>query len=202
MYIVSHRCGSLENEEHTITAINHSLTLNIYSIEVDIQFTENNEIVLSHDPVRTNKKYTKLEDLLNLIILTDKILFLEIKGNPTFNQIKLVKKTILPYNNIIILSFNYNIIEEFNEYPCMFLLGNIFNENILDLIFEKNIKYIGIDYQLVSKEYITLLQKYKCKIFAYTINNIDDFNKIKFLVDGIITDLPSVFTNLNHTHNN
>ena len=61
MYIVSHRCGSLENEEHTITAINHSLTLNIYSIEVDIQFTENNEIVLSHDPVRTNKKYTKLE---------------------------------------------------------------------------------------------------------------------------------------------
>jgi glycerophosphoryl diester phosphodiesterase len=68
MYIVSHRGGSLENTEHTIKAFIHSIRLPIFGIEVDIQFNEKNEVLLSHEPIINGKQYVKLEELIFLLL--------------------------------------------------------------------------------------------------------------------------------------
>lgn len=175
MKIVRHRCNTIE--EFTL-----ALSLDIYGIEIDIHNIKN-KFIVSHDPPITET--LELSSLVDLIRNTDKILFLEIKGNIIdVNELKdLLKDT-----KVVILSFNFILLKEFREYTRIFLTANIFDEKILELILEENFDYIGLDYIIANENYIKKLNK---PIFVYTINAKEHLQPLKNLIFGVITDTPN-----------
>lgn len=175
MKIVRHRCNTIE--EFTL-----ALSLDIYGIEIDIHEVNGNFIV-SHDPPITET--LELEIVIKLIRNTNKILFLEIKGN-IIDVIQL--KDLLKDIRVIIMSFNFVLLQEFKDFSRMFITANIFCQDILELILQENFDYICLDYIIANEDYIKKLNK---PIFVYTVNTREHFNCIKNFIYGVITDFPN-----------
>jgi glycerophosphoryl diester phosphodiesterase len=104
-------------------------------------------------------------------------------------------------NKVIIQSFDVRTLQVFKKkYPDVKLALLIEN----DLSIATNLQSLGFlpdiyspEYLLVTKELIDFCHNKNIKIIPWTINNTQDFKKIKSLgVDGIITDYPNLFINL------
>lgn len=175
MKVVCHRCNTLEQ-------FKEALKQDIYGIEIDIH-EANNKFIVSHDPVINET--LELISLINLIKLTDKILFLEIKGN-IIDVIEL--KYLLKGIRVIIMSFNFVLLQEFRDFSRMFITANIFCQDILELILQENFDYICLDYIIANEDYIKKLNK---PIFVYTVNTKEHFDFIKHFISGVITDVPN-----------
>jgi glycerophosphoryl diester phosphodiesterase len=175
MKVVSHRCNTLEQFKEAITQ-------DIYGIEIDVHEV-NDKFIVSHEP--PIHETLKLNTLIKLIKNSNKILFLEIKGRIK-NILELKKK--IKDTPVIIMSFNFVLLQEFRDFSRMFITANIFNEIFLNLILQENFDYICLDYIIAYEDYIKKLNK---PIFVYTVNTKEHFDKIKKLIFGVITDTPN-----------
>lgn len=175
MKVVRHRCNTLEE-------FKEALRQDIYGIEIDVHEV-NDKFIVSHDqPIHET---LELNTLINLIKKSNKILFLEIKG--CMKNISEFKK-IIKDSQVIIMSFNFVLLQEFRDFSRMFITANIFDKNILNLILEENFDYICLDYIIANEDYIFKLKK---PIFVYTVNTKEHFDKIKNFITGVITDTPN-----------
>lgn len=226
MLIISHRGGSEEYIESSKEAFINSLNINVDGIECDVQFTKDNVPIINHNPTlkehyfieefienlllkeimfKTDNRIMILQDLLDLYTNNEnKKLFIEIKGNPTTEQMIILLVILKNYkfqNNIIILSYNFKLLKKINDFNKLILIDNIFSKNILEqILLESNCNYIGIYYDIVTKKYINIIKKINknIKIFIFTVNEYVIYKKfiniqIKNDINGIITDCPNFF---------
>lgn len=105
-------------------------------------------------------------------------------------------------NRFYVQSFDVRQIQEVhNRYPGVatgFLTGN------KELSLEENLKNIGFtpdiyspQYQLATKELIEKCHQQGMKFVPWTVNKLEDMKELKAMgVDGIITDYPNLFAEL------
>ena len=204
MKIIAHRAKVDNYKENSLKAILHSLSKNyIDGIEIDIRMTKDHKFILNHDPFYKGHciKYTKLKTLKKLglnsleqvlnSINTNKIILIEIKEETNKYHILVDKlyKIIKKYNlNIYLFSFNYNLMKHFKtKYPhikCGLLIG-----------IKKNLNKINNNFDFNAINYHHVKESTSKETFIWTVNNIEEFKKIK-KGQNIITDRPKYFSDL------
>mgnify|MGYP006344329555 FL=1 len=137
-----------------------------------------------------------LEEVLDLI---DKKCFIniELKNHETAeNVVALIEKYIAEknwnYTDFIVSSFDWNAIQQVRFLNEKIPIG-VLTEEDLDLAFSfaKFLKAEAIhpDFQLLTPEKVIEFQAKKIKVFPWTVNNLEDIQKMKLMhVDGIISD--------------
>lgn len=209
MKILGHR-GCFYETENTIKSIIKAFELGADGVEVDVQSTLDNYIVLSHDVnlkritgfdynIRKNsflklskidlngEKIPLLEDVLELVKTKNKIVDIEVK-NP--EDIEVVCNIIsrFNYNGSIISSFFHKNIFNYKKIFPKINFAYLFSHEPKDIkeylnevdFLKPNINYLTKDYKLYSQ-----------KVIPWVVNDSKEFEYIKeFELYGVITDFP------------
>lgn len=213
MIIIGHR-GCFYLKENTISSFIKAFELGAEGIEVDIQKTLDEKIVISHDSnlkrvfgidfdIRKNfynslknlnleESVPTLEEVLELVKNKGKFIDIEIKNQEDFNlTLELIKK--FNYNEVLVSSFYHNKIFEFKKlYPKInfaYLYVHL-PKNIEDYLREiqfikPNINYLVVEYK-----------KYSSNLIPWVVNEEYEIELIKNINPfGVITDFPDRFFN-------
>ena len=180
-------------------------------IELDIQLTKDNKIIIYHDTFLKDKLIKNLDykdileidkDILSLekffeIIDISKIkIYLDIKGNDigivsVLNNLIKEKKFL---NNIFIASFNLIIIHKLYKINPKLQLGfiteSLYPKDIfLKIINESSLKFISFHWTMLEDSIINFLHENNIIILTYTSKNKDILSFMdEFDIDGIITN--------------
>jgi len=224
--IIAHRGGALEHSEHSWNAFKSCLKeSSINGIEFDIQFTKDNIPIIVHDMIITienntyligNTSYKELQDhvisLQELLhfIQGRKQLYIEIKGNPSNEQISIIIQQLKEYKLFydyksdfllfIIMSFNYKLIKKLSTFflpkQLCFISACIYDQAILKEFWKQNaFSNIALSVDCISNDFLILLKHMNISILLYTLNEPKLYDHIKqqyphIFLDGIISDCP------------
>ena len=223
IFRIAHRGYSNKNLENTLEAFNNAIKLNFDMIELDVHLCKSEDIVIFHDSyINKNNKHYFIKDLtysqileLNSNVITLPIFFdninkskikinIDIKGDNSITKylLKYLNSRFSDFENIILTSFNLNIVKEiiqFNKKSNKKIEKGFITENIFDLltleIILKDIEYLVIYWSNLSNDIVDFCHKNNKKIFCYTCKNKDDYKYIKlFNINGIVTD---IYLNIN-----
>ncbi|MCM8824205.1 MAG: glycerophosphodiester phosphodiesterase [Candidatus Omnitrophica bacterium] len=210
---IAHRGASGYKKENTIESFEEAVNLGADFIELDIQKTKDNQIVVFHDTrLDEGERVSELEfsylkdRLLNkgidLPLLEDVLsqfnhrigINIEIKS---FGIVDLLKEKLKVYNteNIIVSSFIHPVLKELKIKLPYLKLGMLVSAYLIDPLNVLNT--VGTDliiqnFEFVDKRYVDLLHSNNKKIFVWTVNEEKDMEFILDMgVEGIITDYPS-----------
>ena len=124
---------------------------------------------------------------------------IELKNYGTAEKVvRLIERYVLDkkwnYNRFLVSSFDWNALRKIRLLNSEIPIG-VLTETDLNLAFDfaKFIKADAIHpyFHLLTKENTTQIQEKGIQVFAWTINEIEDIQKIKkFNINGIITDFP------------
>ncbi|RKR09797.1 glycerophosphoryl diester phosphodiesterase [Flavobacterium sp. 90] len=143
----------------------------------------------------------EIPTLIEVFDLIDKkcLINIELKGaNTSGKVVALIEEYISDknwnYDNFIISSFEWNYLEEVHNLNPKIAIG-VLTEEDLDkaLAFAETIKARAInpDFQLLTLENTKNIQEKGFQVLSWTVNTIEDIQKIKsYNVDGIISDFP------------
>lgn len=144
------------------------------------------------------------EEVLS-IIPKGKMLNAEFKEHEVAGDaIELIKRYSL-IENTIISSFHHDLIAKLiNEYPQIkfgFLVGEELRENPIELVksllehrpYSMHLPHQLADYPLYFRIICGMIKKVKVKIFIWTLNDLQKYEKIKESIDGVITDDACMF---------
>ncbi len=213
---IGHRGAKGYEPENSLIAFEKAIDLNVDGIELDVHLSSDGELIVIHDKTidrTTNgkgfvKNYTASQlkqfgvpTLTEVLDLIDSRCFvnIELKG---FGTPKVVVELIQNYlleknwnpNAFLISSFDWNMLEEFHLLNPKTRIGVLTEESISDaLAFAKKIKAYSINpnYKLLTKENVALMQKNGFEVYPWTVDSVEDIQKIKsFNVNGIISDFP------------
>lgn len=149
---------------------------------------------------RTEKEQ-QIPTLSEVIDLVNRkgLINIELKGNGTAKPVlDLIEHYVLDknwkYSDFLISSFDWNALREVRLLDAKIPIG-VLTQTDLDLAraFAKFIKAETIHpyFHLLTKENTRQMQVENLKVFAWTVNEIEDIQKIKsFNVNGIISDFP------------
>ena len=149
---------------------------------------------------RINEEH-KIPSLNEVFDLVDRQCFInvELKGNGTAKPVvNLIEQYISTknwiYNHFLVSSFDWNALQEVRSLNSQIPIG-ILTHTDLDLViaFAKFIKAEAIHphFHLLTKENTMQMQTEGLKVFPWTVNEIEDIQKIQsFNVSGIISDFP------------
>lgn len=180
-------------------------------IELDIQLTKDNIIIIYHDIyidknlienldykdiLEIDSDILTLEEFFKIIDISKIKIYLDIKGDDT--KISFILNNLIKDNNylynIFIASFNLIIIEKLNSINSKLQLGfiteNIYPNNLfLSIIKDYNIKFISFYWTMLNNNIINFLHENNTMVFTYTSKNQ---TILKFMeeydVDGIVTN--------------
>jgi len=139
-----------------------------------------------------------LEEVID-VIPENIFLNIELKGkNTAYATNKIISEYLTRYNwppsKFIISSFNWNELENFRSFNSEIPIAILTDTNPLNAIpVAKKLNAVAINpnYKLLNKYVVNQIKKEGLKIFPYTVNSINDIDKMKNLgVDGIITNYP------------
>jgi glycerophosphoryl diester phosphodiesterase len=222
MLKIGHRGAKGYEPENTLIAFEKAIELGIDGIELDVHLSSDNELIVIHDETvdrTTNGKgqvnqlslkelkalkieiTEKIPTLSEVLDLVNKRCFIniELKGIGTAQPvIQLIAHYISEknwdYNNFIISSFDWKMLEETHSLDSKIKIGVLTEESIdKALAFAKKINAFAIhpDYELLSKENVILMQQNGFEVYPWTVNSENAIQKIKsFNVNGIISDFP------------
>ena len=134
-------------------------------------------------------------DLINGRIFVN----IELKGSQTAiktNEILInyLKNKVWSSDKFLISSFDWDELKIFRKVNQKLPVAVITEDDPLDAIpvaLELNAVAINPDYKTLNSFNIKKIKEKKLKIYPWTVNEMDDINKmIDFQVDGIITDYP------------
>jgi glycerophosphoryl diester phosphodiesterase len=139
-----------------------------------------------------------LEEVLDLI---DKKIFIniELKGKNTAKPVVDVIESYLNrgnwnYNHFLVSSFDWNALQEVRSLNPNIAVGVLTQTDLgLAIGFADFIQAKSIHpyFHLLTKENTALMQQKRFQVFPWTVNELEDIQKIKsFHVDGIISDFP------------
>lgn len=158
---------------------------------------------LSYDSINKIKvmgEY-RIPELIEVINILPNEIFLniELKGEETAKKVneiitEFINKTESKLDRFIISSFNWNELENFRSFNSEIPIAILTDTNPLNAIpVAKKLNAVAINpnYKLLNKYVVNQIKKEGLKIFPYTVNSINDIDKMKNLgVDGIITNYP------------
>lgn len=199
------------HKTNTKKSIDDAIFFNSNMVEIDIQITKDDVIILHHDLFcnnhlvchlhyhevkQMNKNILTLCEYLNLLPSFMDVL-LDIKGNDL--KICWILDLFLKKNcsgrNIFISSFNYNIIHKLSNINPNLNLG-LHIRNILPfVIYEQfisssNLKFVVIHWSMIEENNINFFHSKNVSIFTYTLNSETLHHYMdQFSVDGIIFDI-------------
>lgn len=216
---IAHRGHSEKLKDNSmeafISAINHKFDM----IEFDVQYTKDDKIVIYHDVyLKEEENAWKISELtlselkkkdVHILELaefftfyyknynTDTIQFyIDIKSNanilPLLHQ--LLEKFQFP-NNIVLASFNINVIETLNlvlpQYKIGFITSNFLDKKTICILNQNyKIDFFVFCWEMINSDTISFVQKLGKKVYIYTatFTKIIDFIK-ELNSDGIISNL-------------
>ena len=213
---IGHRGANGYEPENTLVSFEKAIDLKVDGIELDVHLSLNNELVVIHDETidrTTNGKgfvnqFTSSELKNNGIPTLNEVLELvnqncfiniELKGKETAKLVAEVVEFYTSnknwnYNDFLVSSFDWKMLKEVHLLNPKIRIGVLTEESIkVALAFAKKINAFSIhpEYRLLSKEDVALLQENGFKVYPWTVNSIEDIQKIKsFNVNGIISDYP------------
>jgi len=123
----------------------------------------------------------------------------ELKGNGTTKPVvAVIEEYVLEknweYSHFIISSFDWNALKELRSLNSKIPIGILTHTDLdLAIAFAKFIKAEAIHphFHLLTKENTLQMQNEGLKVFPWTVNEIEDIQKMKsFNVNGIISDFP------------
>ena len=213
---IAHRGAKGFEPENTLMAFRKALALNVDGIELDVHLSSDGVLMVIHDETidrTTSKKgfvneYTSSElkelgipTLIEVLDLVNCYCFvnIELKGRGTASTVVDVLNQYLAqrnweYSDFLLSSFNWKMLEEVYGLNPKIRIG-VLTETAIDeaVAFAKKVKAFSIhpEYLLLSKENVALMQEYGWAVYAWTVNALQDIQKIKsFGVNGIISDFP------------
>jgi glycerophosphoryl diester phosphodiesterase len=222
MLKIAHRGAKAYEPENTLQAFQKALDLNSDGIELDVHLSSDEHIIVIHDETidrTTNGKgfindFT-LEELKSFLIdekyqiptlnevfdLVDKKCFIniELKGIGTAPKVvplieEYISKKNWNYNQFIISSFDWNMLEETSNLNPKIAIGVLTEENLeTALAFAEKIKAKAIhpDFNLLNEENVRQIQEKGFLVLPWTVNSKEDIKKVKsYKVNGIISDNP------------
>jgi glycerophosphoryl diester phosphodiesterase len=217
MLKIGHRGAAGHSPENTIESFLKAFELGANGIELDVHLTADGEVVVIHDSTvdRTIKnaagfindftfnecKKIGIPTLVEVfhILPENAILNIEIKDVKATEVVaqeieKFVRLNEISYENIVVSSFNWEILVEVKSLNSKIKIGVLTDEN-LDTAFDfaQEIKAYSIhpNYKLLTKEIVDRLINNKLKIFTWTVNSPDDITFVKNIgVHAIISDYP------------
>ncbi|MDN5303624.1 MAG: glycerophosphoryl diester phosphodiesterase [Fusobacteriaceae bacterium] len=224
MLILAHRGALNDYLENSISSFKNLKYYKIDGVEFDVQLTKDNKLIVFHDydlrRLTNSTNYIfdlEYNELKNILLINNEhiptldevmnclpeniIINIELKLTSFLNKHKLFASKITKYlkkfknkNNIIISSFNHNLLNE------IFLLDNSLNLSPLfanemdnfNKYFDFNfIPYsINLSKEYVSKEIIDFIHSHNSKVWVYSTNS--DYEE-KFLSD---LKVDAVFSNI------
>lgn len=213
---IGHRGASGYEPENTLIAFQKAIDINADGIELDVHLSLDGEIMVIHDETidrTTNEKgfvenFTSsqlkelgISTLIEVLDLANQkcLVNIELKGIGTAKPvIDLIEHYILEknwnYTDFLVSSFDWKMLEEVHLLNPKIRIGVLTEESIGEaLAFAKKIKAFSIhpNYVLLSIENVALVQEKGFKVYPWTVNSNEDFQKIKsFNVNGIISDFP------------
>lgn len=221
MLIVGHRGASGYSPENTIEAFQKAILMHADALEFDVHLSADGEIIVIHDESvdRTTSgkgivKQMNLSELQLLKIenrlaiptlaqvfdLSETLLMnVELKGENTAKPVaELIEKYVSDknrrYSQFLVSSFDWTALQYLREKYPEIPLGVLTHTDIdLAIGFAKFIKAETLHpyFNLLSAENISDCRQNNIKVFAWTVNEDFDIQKVKsFAPDGIITDFP------------
>lgn len=217
---IAHRGASGYEPENSLIAFQKAIDLKADGIELDVHLSSDGKLVVIHDETidRTTNgngevntmslkelksfKINNSQEIPTLIEVFDLVnkhcfINIELKGigtaKPVIDLIKQYsKEKSWHYNDFLISSFDWNMLEETRILSPKIRIGVLTEESIDDaLAFAKKIKAFSInpDYTLLTKENVALQQENGFAVFPWTVNTKEAIQKIKsFKVNGIISN--------------
>ena len=160
-----------------------------------------NELSLQELKTFQIEKENTIPTLIEVFDLVNKRCFIniELKGKvtskPVINLIEhYVEEKNWNYGHFIISSFNWSALQEVRKWNAKIPIGVLTHTDLdLAIAFAKFIKAETIHsyFHLLTKENTKKMQNEGFKVFAWTVNETEDIQKIKsFHVNGIISDFP------------
>lgn len=210
MYHIAHRGHSYMHKDNTLESFISALNSNFHMIELDIQLTKDNRIIIFHDTFINDKLICSLyyneiieydKDILTIEqffinINHEKIgVYLDIKGS-SFICIYLHNflKTLNNVDKILIGSFNFVILEDLYKLDYRYNLGliteNVFNNECLQYYIDTlNIAFVCYHWSVLTNKSITHLHNNDILVFTYTCKN-KDIEKLmrEYDIDGIVSN--------------
>ena len=158
---------------------------------------------LSYDSINKIKvmgeyRIPELIEVMN-VLPNEIFLNIELKGEETAKKVneiitEFINKTQSKLDRFIISSFNWSELEKFRSFNSKIPIAILTDNNPLNAIpVAKKLNAFAINpsYKLLNKNVVNQIKKEGLKIFPYTVNSINDIDKMKNLgVDGIITNYP------------
>jgi glycerophosphoryl diester phosphodiesterase len=217
MLKIGHRGAAGHSPENTIESFLKAFELGANGIELDVHLTADGEVVVIHDPTvdRTIKnaagfindftitecKKIGIPTLVEVfhILPENAFLNIEIKDAKATKVVakeieKFVRLNEISYENVLVSSFNCNVLNEMIALNSNINIGVLVENNLEEAFaFAQQINAYSIhpNYKLLTKEIVDRLINNKLKIFTWTVNSPDDITFVKNIgVHAIISDYP------------
>jgi len=225
MLVIGHRGAAGHEVENSIKSIKKGISFDVDYIEIDVQRTKDNKIIVFHDK-RLNRltNYSKtifdytfkelkdnvtlsngeslplLSEVCKIIAESNKKLFIEIKSINIEKEVIDIANRYLSKNNYIIGSFFHKAILKVKQIDNSINTLALLEGGLIDItpiIDDTNCDYIGMGYQFIDGDIVDSIHKQNKKIFLWTVNYVDDIKKaIELNVDGIISNYPDRVKNI------
>ncbi|MBU0468188.1 MAG: glycerophosphodiester phosphodiesterase [Candidatus Omnitrophica bacterium] len=214
MIIIGHRGACGYERENTIKSFEKAIEIGVDYVELDVQKTVDDEIVVFHDkrtfdniPIEDISLSRLKQELLKegIIVPTlDEVLEcingrigvnMEIKSRmPAGLIIEKIKKYKCDLDKVIVSSFMHDLLLEVKRSEPHIKTGVLLTSRLLDpfdILNKLQSRIIIQNYEFIDKDYIDMLHKGNAEIFVWTVNELQDIkNMIDLKVDGIISDFP------------
>lgn len=200
----------IAGHSNTMEALYGAIKNKFDIIELDIQLTKDNEVIIHDDIFIQNKLIRQMKlneiqlldsDIVTLQHLFENIdianlnIYLNIKGNDFICvYVHRILQKINRNENILIGSFNLKLLEKLYEMDATYNLGviteNVLPDNILQYYIDVlNIAFVSFHWTALNHLSINFLHQKKVLVFTYTCKNdiIKNFTN-EYYIDGIISD--------------
>ncbi|MBE0516000.1 MAG: glycerophosphodiester phosphodiesterase [Methanophagales archaeon] len=224
MRIIAHRGARLEEPENTLRAVKRAFECGADAVEIDARLSKDHEIVAIHDDTleRTTNGSGKVgEKTLNYLrsldagkgeqipVLSEVLLLAQTRGIEVVIELKEVdmEKPVLQdiaeaelEKSVTISSFFHHSLLKIKELAPAIRTGVILSSlpvYPVKLALDAKADCIFQKYPRLTREYIEEASRNEIAIYPWTINTIEDFEKVRELgVPGLVTDDPCLFKSL------
>ena len=144
------------------------------------------------------EKVPLLHEALDIINKQVKI-NIELKGTNTAKPVndlieEYVKNKGWKYEHFLISSFNHYELKKFNELNPNIEIGALITGipiGFAEFAEKVNAKYVNLSMEFINQDFVNDAHKRGLKVYVWTVNNIDDIERMKALnVDGIFSNFP------------
>lgn len=209
MYNIAHRGYSIQNKGNTLECFKNAVQNKFDMIELDIQLTKDNHIIVYHDTYINDEKICNmklfdiqqfdptimtLNDFFNHIDYLKTSIYLDVKGDH-FICIYLHKfLNTIKKDNILIGSFDFIVLETLykldNTYNLGLITSNNMNNTCLQYFIDNlNIAFICYHWSVLNNNAIKYLHNKNVLVFSYTCDNRTTEKIMRsYDLDGIVSD--------------